>query len=93
MRVSPAAPVRRQQVIGPFIVDFYCAPLRLAIELDGPIHEAEAQTVRDLERAAQIAALGVHIIRIRNDELTAEHLRDLLGALTPPLSEGEWVGG
>ena len=28
-------PFRRQVVFGPYIVDFYCAAARLAIELDG----------------------------------------------------------
>jgi len=29
---------RRQHGIGPFVVDFYCTELRLAIELDGDSH-------------------------------------------------------
>jgi hypothetical protein len=32
---------RRQQVIAGFIVDFYCASARLAIEVDGPFTAAE----------------------------------------------------
>ena len=79
---------RRQQIIGPFIVDFYCAQLRLAIELDGPIHEQEGHPVRDLERDGQIAAHGVRIIRIRNEELTDEHLRNLLHPFTTPSPGG-----
>ena len=30
--------VHRQQVIGPYIVDFYIAPAKLVIELDGSQH-------------------------------------------------------
>ncbi len=30
---------RRQHVIGAFIVDFYCADLRLVLELDGAPHD------------------------------------------------------
>ena len=29
---------RRQQIIGPYIVDFFCAPAKLVIELDGDSH-------------------------------------------------------
>jgi len=79
---------RRQQVIGPFIVDFYCAQLRLAIELDGPIHEEEGHPARDLSRDAQIATLGVRVIRIRNEELSADYLHNLLGALVTPSPGG-----
>lgn len=79
---------RRQQIIGSFIVDFYCAQLRLAIELDGPIHEQEGHRARDLERDSEIAAHGVRIIRIRNEELTAGHLRNLLHPFTTPSPGG-----
>ena len=75
---------RRQQVIGPFIVDFYCASLRLAIELDGPIHEEEGHPARDPERDSRLAFLGVQIVRIRNEEVTADLLRHLIeGFITP----------
>jgi very-short-patch-repair endonuclease len=30
---------RRQEVIGPFIADFYCASARLIVEVDGDIHD------------------------------------------------------
>ena len=79
---------RRQQVIGPFIVDFYCAQLRLALELDGPVHEEARYVTRDLERDSQIASLGVRVIRIRNDTVTAAHLRDILRAFVTPSPGG-----
>ncbi|MGH7671494.1 MAG: DUF559 domain-containing protein [Gemmatimonadales bacterium] len=33
---------RRQPVIDGFIVDFYCAELRLVLEIDGDGHHSEA---------------------------------------------------
>jgi very-short-patch-repair endonuclease len=30
---------RRQHPIGPYVLDFYCAKARLAIEIDGMSHE------------------------------------------------------
>jgi very-short-patch-repair endonuclease len=33
----------RQKPIGPFILDFYCANLSLAIEVDGEIHKTKQE--------------------------------------------------
>ena len=33
----------RQKPIGPFILDFYCAKLSLAIEVDGEIHKIKQE--------------------------------------------------
>jgi len=79
---------RRQQVIGPFIVDFYCAQLRLALELDGPIHEERGRAVRDLQRDGHLAAKGVQILRIRNEALTADLLDALLRPFVTPSPGG-----
>jgi very-short-patch-repair endonuclease len=36
---EPGRPsIRRQHPIGPYILDFYCATLSLAIEIDGEVH-------------------------------------------------------
>jgi very-short-patch-repair endonuclease len=29
---------RRQHVLGPYVVDFFCSARRLAIEIDGGVH-------------------------------------------------------
>ncbi|MEZ4520849.1 MAG: endonuclease domain-containing protein [Thermomicrobiales bacterium] len=56
---------RRQQPIGPFVVDF-CAPsLRLVVEVDGPIHDALEEHKRDAERQHLIERLGFRFIRVR----------------------------
>jgi very-short-patch-repair endonuclease len=57
----------RQQVIGGFIADFYCAAANLAIELDGPIHNE--QTELDRERDRVLADMGMGTMRIKNAEL------------------------
>jgi len=56
---------RRQQVIGGYIVDFYCHAAGLALELDGPIHERQADY--DAERDQVLAAHGVRALRIQNE--------------------------
>jgi very-short-patch-repair endonuclease len=61
---------RRQQIIGGYIADFYCAAANLAIELDGPVHDG--QTVADRERDAALSELGIGTMRISNEELAAD---------------------
>ena len=39
--------VRRQVVIGPYVVDLVCMRHRLIVEADGPFHDAERDAVRD----------------------------------------------
>ena len=63
---------RRQHPIGPFILDFYCADWRLAIELDGGQHYTEAGQRHDQERTAYLVGHGLHIIRFSNRELFEE---------------------
>jgi very-short-patch-repair endonuclease len=58
---------RRQHPCGPFIVDFYCAEKRLAIELDGGQHwEAEAQAY-DARRTAFLRLQQIEVIRFGTD--------------------------
>jgi very-short-patch-repair endonuclease len=58
---------RRQQVIEGFIVDFYCDAAKLAIELDGSVHEE--QWKRDESRDKTISLRGVRVLRISNDAM------------------------
>ena len=61
---------RRQQVIGGYIADFYCDAARLVVEVDGPIHDAQADD--DAERDRVLGAHGVKVTRFRNDEVVSE---------------------
>jgi very-short-patch-repair endonuclease len=58
---------RRQQVIAGFIVDFYCHSVRLAIEVDGGVHDAQREY--DMERSDVLGRLAVRVIRFRNAEV------------------------
>jgi very-short-patch-repair endonuclease len=69
---------RRQHVLHGFIVDFYCANKRIVIELDGSVHDREAQQSYDRARAEFLAAAGYRIIRVRNKDVNREHLETLL---------------
>jgi len=58
---------RRQVPIGCFIVDFYCAELRLVIEIDGgsPLDQEEYDT----NRTHWLESCGYHVIRFTNDDV------------------------
>ncbi|MBT3581767.1 DUF559 domain-containing protein [bacterium] len=53
---------RRQHIIKGYVVDFYCHKLRLAIEIDGKIHENQEDY--DEMRQAEIEFQGIKFIRI-----------------------------
>ena len=61
----PGMPVfRRQHPCGPYVLDFYCAPARLAVEVDGIGHDMGDRPQRDLRRDAWLSAQGVTVMRI-----------------------------
>ena len=62
----------RQKVIGPYIVDFYCATAKLVIELDGWQHWTEEVENKDRERDAYLKNLGITVIRYSNTEIKKE---------------------
>lgn len=50
---------RRQYAAGPYILDFYCAPARLAVEIDGEAHSRGGRPERDAQRDAWLAMRGI----------------------------------
>ena len=67
-------PVRfnRQKVLGPYIVDFYCASAKLVIELDGSQHYSEEGSDDDKIRDRYLTRLGIKVVRYSNLEITRE---------------------
>ena len=57
----------RQKPVANFIVDFYCAELHLAIEIDGDSH-AES-IVYDVDRTKTLNSLGITVVRYANDDI------------------------
>lgn len=55
--------VRRQHPLGPYVLDFFCARARLAIELDGGMHDQDRRA-RDETRDAWLALRGVRTLRL-----------------------------
>ncbi len=60
---------RRQHPVGPYVLDFYCAAARLAIELDGDQHGTEAGLAYDGARTGFLNQKRVRVIRFGNHEL------------------------
>ncbi|ELR68418.1 DNA methylase, putative [Fulvivirga imtechensis AK7] len=60
---------RRQHPVGNFILDFYCHDIKLAIEVDGPIHDRPEQKEYDQARDQQIRNKGIQMLRFSNDEV------------------------
>jgi len=57
---------RRQHPVGPFILDFACLELRLAIEADGGQH---ADSERDRCRTAWLEGEGWRVLRFWNNDI------------------------
>jgi very-short-patch-repair endonuclease len=58
---------RRQQIINPYIVDFYCHAKSLVIEVDGDIHDLQQDY--DTERSKYLTTCGFRMLRVTNDDV------------------------
>ena len=61
---------RAQHPVGPFILDFYCPACKLAVELDGSVHDGREE--QDAARTAHLAAYGYRVLRFTNGEVMME---------------------
>jgi very-short-patch-repair endonuclease len=61
---------RRQHPVGPFVLDFCCPHRRLAIEVDGGIHDEQRE--QDAERERLLAAAGYRVLRFPNEAVTSD---------------------
>jgi len=80
---------RRQQPIGPYIVDFVCFEKKIVIEVDGGQHGEESVRQRDDERTAWLHGEGFRVLRFWNNEALAnlegllEVIRQMMGDNCP----------
>lgn len=58
---------KRQVPVGPYVLDFYCAEAKLAIEVDGEQHLNQAS--RDAHRDAWVKERGIVTLRIPSLDL------------------------
>lgn len=60
---------RRQFGVGPFVIDFYCSELRLALELDGETHESSEAREYDAERTKFLESQNIEVVRFQNSDV------------------------
>ena len=63
-RRAQGARFRRQHPAGPYVLDFYCAAARLAIEVDGATHWRGDAEARDAIRDSWLAEAGIDTLRL-----------------------------
>ena len=62
----------RQRPAGNYILDFYCASAKLAVELDGGQHYEDTERKCDHKRTEELNAMGVRVIRFTNTQVDRE---------------------
>ena len=77
---------RRQHPFHGYVLDFYCASAKLAIELDGGGHNYRAGQIRDRTRSQFLARHGVVVLRFWNHQVRQE-LDSVLRAIWIALQE------
>ena len=60
---------RRQHSVGPYVLDFYCPSVRLAVELDGDSHFNDDAIAYDRERTAYLNGQRISVLRFLNTEV------------------------
>ena len=78
---------RRQHPFCPYIVDFYCADARLAVEVDGDTHDSVEEVRRDAVRTEELRRRGVRVLRFSNLDVVRDIdlvLAAILDALESP---------
>ncbi len=60
---------RRQVTCGHYILDFYCAAVNLAIELDGGQHYMPEGQAKDAQRSAFLQDQGIKVLRFSNADV------------------------
>ena len=67
---------RRQEIIEPYIADFYCSQAGLVVELDGSQHYEESGKAYDAKRTALFEEKGIIVLRYSNADVT-EHFESV----------------
>jgi very-short-patch-repair endonuclease len=76
---------RRQHPIDPYVLDFYCPEIRLALELDGGQHGFDRTRARDRRRTKWLASKGISVLRFWNNDV----IEDLEGVWSEIVRAGD----
>nr|WP_082132816.1 endonuclease domain-containing protein [Pelagerythrobacter marensis] len=85
---------RKQHPVGDFVLDFYCATRRIAIEIDGIAHDMGDRPARDISRDRWLNEQGIGVLRIPASEVlddaigTAEAIIAYCTDRPPPSAAG-----
>lgn len=63
---------RRQHPVEPYILDFYCPEIQLAIEVDGGQHGIVKGIEYDKQRTEYLAEKGIKLVRFWNNEVMTQ---------------------
>lgn len=61
--------VKRQTIIGNYIIDFYIDSKQIAIEIDGRQHRLPEHIEADARRDSELNVLGIKVLRYRNKDV------------------------
>ena len=64
--------------MGRYVLDFYCPGEKLAVELDGAIHDCDFAQRHDRTRDEFLQSAGIRILRFQNDDV----MKNLDGVLS-----------
>jgi methylmalonyl-CoA mutase cobalamin-binding domain/chain len=64
--------IRRQHIIGEYIVDFVCLEKKLVIEVDGGIHDTIEQKEHDQYRTDWLTSKGFKVVRYTNKQVLTD---------------------
>lgn len=88
---------RRQYSIGSFILDFYCAEKRIAVELDGESHYDIKAIIKDEQRDNFLRSKNIKVLRFTNIEVmenvdgVIENILNLTTSLNPSCPRRETI--
>ncbi|MCF8379565.1 MAG: putative selenate reductase subunit YgfK [Bacteroidales bacterium] len=78
----------RQKPILKYIVDFYCKPLNLILEVDGESHDNDDARRRDIKRQRELEALGLIFLRF-NDREVKKDIENVIQKIKTKIKEIE----
>ena len=85
---------RKQHLIGPYVLDFYCHEVRLCVEVDGGSHGFGRRPIDDERRDRWLRDHGVRTLRI-SASLVLGDVDDAVNTIRGALAERSagWDGG
>lgn len=52
-----------------YVVDFYCHPVQLVVEIDGDVHLEDFASLNNLQREMRLLSFGLNIVRFTNEQV------------------------